>query len=164
MYIVFLIIAIFLLIVLSLIIWTWYHPESFLIPLNLLYLNDSSQRTKIYTSIEKKNIFPASVELESFWLDIKLEGYNLYESLTNKTINYLNQYNINIGSESKSNWTTIPLRLFGCDSQEYTATCPKLSSFLQLHPEIKSCIFSIMSPGKIIHPMLVLMMGSFDIN
>lgn len=152
MYIVFIIIAIFVLIILSLLIWTWYHPESFLIPLNLLYSNDSSQRTKFYTSFEKNIIFPASLELESFWLDIKSEGYNLYESLSNKTINYLNQYNINIGSESKSNWTTIPLRLFGCDSVNYMSQCPKLSSFLHSHPEVISCIFSIMSPGKIINP------------
>lgn len=137
---------------LILIIWTWYHPESLLIPLNLLYLTDPSHRTKFYTESERNNIFPAGAGLEAIWEDIRSEGYALYESLSDKNINYLDQYNINIGEENKRNWTTIPLRLFGRDSPLYLLKCPKLSSVLLLHPEIKSCLFSIMDPGKIIQP------------
>lgn len=137
---------------LILIIWTWYHPESLLIPMNLIYLTDPSPRTNFYTDSERHTIFPAGIELETIWKDIRSEGYALYESLPNKNINYLDSYNMNLGDETKLNWTTIPLRLFGCDSNQYLSRCPKLSSVLLLHPEIKSCIFSIMDPGKIIQP------------
>lgn len=135
-----------------LIIWTWYHPECLFLPLNLLFLTDFSVRTNFYTDREKYDIFPMGTELEAIWEDIRSEGYILYDSLPDKNINYLDQYNINLGNETKRNWTTIPLRLFGCDSYEYMSRCPKLSSILELYPEIKSCLFSIMHPGKIIEP------------
>ena len=141
-----------LFLVITLVIWTWYHPESLLIPLNLLYLTDPSPRTNFYTDSERNHIFPAGSELEDIWEDIRSEGYSLYESLPDKNINYLDQYNMNLGAETKRNWTTIPLRLFGRDSPDYMSRCPKLTSFLQSHPEIKCCLFSVMEPGKIIQP------------
>ena len=136
----------------TLVIWTWYHPESLLIPLNLLYLTDPSPRTNFYTDSDRNRIFPAGSELEAIWQDIRSEGYSLYDSLPDKNINYLDQYNMNLGAETKRNWTTIPLRLFGRDSPDYMSHCPKLTSFLQSHPEIKCCLFSVMEPGKIIQP------------
>ena len=118
----------------------------------LLYVTDPSPRTNFYSDDERNNIFPAGKDLEATWKDIRLEGYTLYESLPDKNINYLDSYNVDLGNETKRNWTTIPLRLFGCDSPEYMAKCPILSAMLLLHPEIKSCLFSIMDPGKIIQP------------
>jgi len=133
-------------------VWIWYHPESVLIPLNLLYNTDPSPRTTFYTEIDRNNIFPVGKELESIWKDIKHEGYNLYELLIDKNYNYLDNYNINIGDENKKDWTTIPLRLFGNDVPEYINRCPIIMKILASHPEIKSCLFSIMKPGKIIKP------------
>lgn len=135
---------------LLLVVWIWYHPESMLIPLNLLYNIDPSSRTNFYSESEKYNIFPASAELELVWQDIRSECNFLYES--NSNINYLDNYNINIGNETKLHWTTIPLRLFGHDFPKFMEHCPITSSILHHHPEIKSCIFSIMDPGKIILP------------
>jgi len=152
------IVVILVIIIILLCIWTWYHPEFFLTPLNLLYNLDSSYRTNFYTDIEQDRIFPAGVELESIWQDIRQEGDKLYQSLPDKNINYLDNYYINIGNESKKNWTTIPLRLFGHDSPYYMEQCPILSNFLREHPEIKSCLFSIMDPGKIIEPHI----GPYD--
>lgn len=132
--------------------WTWYHPESVLIPLNLLYQLDPSPRTNIYSEEESSRIFPTGIELESQWHCILEEGYALYERLPNKNMNYLDNYHMNIGNEDKQNWTTIPLRLFGRDSLDHMNHCPITAHILQSHPEIKSCLFSIMAPGKIIHP------------
>ena len=142
----------FLFVALILAVWTWYHPESFFIPINLLYNIDPSSRTNFYSDADKYNIFPVSRELESIWQDIKHECHELYESLPDKDINYLDNYNINLGDETKRHWTTIPLRVFGHDSHDYMDKCPITSKILYEHPEIKSCIFSIMEPGKIIKP------------
>jgi aspartyl/asparaginyl beta-hydroxylase (cupin superfamily) len=144
------IVIIFLLILIS--VWTWYHPESFLIPINLLYNFDPSHRCNFYTDTEKDIIFPVGIELESNWQDIRQEGHELYESLPNKDINYLNNYHMNMGEETKCHWTTIPLRLFGRDSIIHMGKCPLLEKILREHPEIKSCLFSIMDSGKIIKP------------
>ncbi|CAH6420822.1 Aspartyl/asparaginyl beta-hydroxylase [uncultured virus] len=134
------------------VIWVWYNPESILIPLNLLYLIDSSPRTTFYTEEEKNSIFPTGKILEANWKEIRGDGYELYESLPNKNINYLDNYNINLGAETKRQWTTIPLRLFGHDFSKYMDKCPFISNIIRSHPEIKSCLFSIMEPGKIIQP------------
>lgn len=140
------------------ILWIWYHPESILIPLNLLYNIDSSPRVKFYTDEQKNIIFPASKDLETVWQDIKQEGYILYESLSNKDINYLNNYHLNLGDETKKEWTTIVLRLFGKNLEINLEKCPVIVRILTAHPEIKSCIFSIMAPGKIIQPHI----GPYD--
>lgn len=132
--------------------WTWYHPECILIPLNLLYNTDSSLRKLIYTENEKDIIFPTGSLLEDNWKIIRDEGYNIYNSLTDKSLNYLDNYHMNLGRENKKQWTTIPLRVFGKDFKMYMNMCPFTCKILQDHPEIKSCIFSIMEPGKIIQP------------
>lgn len=150
------IIIVFILFLLT--IWIWYYPELLLAPLNILYNLDPSPRTNFYTREETEHIFPVSIELESIWKDIRREGYNLYESLPNKDINYLDNYHMNIGNETKRQWTTIPLRLFGRDSVHYMNECPIMSKLLIDHPEIKSCLFSIMEPGKIIEPHI----GPYD--
>jgi beta-hydroxylase len=143
---------ILLFILILLIAWTWYHPECILIPLNLLYNTDSSLRKLIYTSNDKNIIFPTGKLLEDNWKTIRDEGYNIYNSLTDRSMNYLDNYHMNIGNENKKRWTTIPLRVFGKDSKTYMDMCPFTSKILQDHDEIKSCIYSIMEPGKIIQP------------
>lgn len=150
MWILLLIIVLFVMVLLS--VWTWYNPESVLIPLNLLYNFDPSPRTNFYKDEDIDILFPVGRELEILWNEIRDEGYKLYETLPNKDINYLDNYNMNIGDENKRNWTTIPLRLFGRDSSYYMDQCPNLRRILQQHSEIKSCLFSIMEPGKIIKP------------
>jgi aspartyl/asparaginyl beta-hydroxylase (cupin superfamily) len=146
------ILVIIMLILLFFTIWVWYHPESILIPLNLLYNTDSSPRTTFYTDAERNIIFPVGKQLEAIWEDIRNEGYFIYDSLPDKNLNYLDNYHINIGHEDKKQWTTIPLRLFGQDSPLYMNQCLVTSKILRDHPEIKSCLFSVMAPGKIIHP------------
>lgn len=145
------VIVIFLLLtVLSLCVW--YHPNLLFYPINTVYRTDSSPRTNFYSPSDKNRIFPAGEILESQWQDIRREGRQLYESLHDKQMNYLNQYNIDIGAESKKDWTTIPLRLFGLDSGKYMSKCPITAEILKSHSEIKSCLFSFMSPGKVIEP------------
>lgn len=134
-------------------LWIWYHPESVLIPLNIyLSKTDFVPRTNFYSDEDRDKLFPVGRELEQLWKEIRDEGYSLYESLPDKNINYLNNYNINLGFENKQFWTTIPLRLFGNDAPENMDKCPITSKILQNHPEIKSCLFSVMDPGKIINP------------
>jgi aspartyl/asparaginyl beta-hydroxylase (cupin superfamily) len=145
-------IAICSIVIIVIAIWVWYHPEWLFTPINLLLQMDSSPRTNFYNDEERNIIFPVGMELESIWEIIRSEGYNLYDLLPDKNINYLDSYNIDLGSETKRNWTTIPLRLFGYNYMQYMSQCPQLSLILRLHPEIKSCIFSIMEAGKIIQP------------
>jgi len=151
MYIILFILTIIILFIVLLII-IWHNQNLIFLPLNILYHTDSSPRTNFYSNSDKITIFPASIKLESLWKIIRSEGHNLYNSLPIKNINYLDNYNIDIGNETKEHWTTIPLRLFGYDNIQYISQCPQLSTILQSHPEIKSCIFSIMDPGKIIQP------------
>lgn len=141
-----------LIILFIIVVYIWYHPNYFLSPLNFIYRLDTSSRTNFYQDYEKDNIFPVGLELESQWEKIKEEGYQLYQSIPNKEINYLDNYHIDLKEENKLNWTTIPLRLFGQDTTKYFDYCPTLSNILKEHPEIISCLYSIMEPGKIITP------------
>lgn len=146
-----LIVAILIVVIIT--IWVWYHPESFTIPISsFLHTTDPSIRTNFYTEEECNQIFPGCKELENAWMQIRDEGYNLYNSLAQKDVNYLNNYHINIGQEDKKEWTTLPLRLFKQENLTYMEKCPITSKIIQDHPEILSCIFSVMKPGKIIQP------------
>jgi len=129
----------------------WYYPSVFLYPINRMFLTDMSYRTNIYTEDERDRIFPIGKELENIWKTIRDEGYELYNLLPNKDINYLENYHIDLGKEDKKHWTTIPLRLFGRNTT-YIDKCKNLKKILEEHTEIKSCLFSIMEPGKIILP------------
>jgi beta-hydroxylase len=134
-------------------IWVWYHPESFTIPMSsFLHTTDPTIRTNFYTDEECEHIFPGGKQLEAAWMQIRDEGYALYHSLEQKDVNYLNNYHINIGEEDKKEWTTLPLRLFKQENSTYMDKCPITSKILGEHPEILSCIFSVMEPGKIIQP------------
>jgi len=130
----------------------WYRPELLLYPLNYTLRLDSSVRRNFYSPAELDNIFPAHQELETAWEIIRDEGYALYDALPNKDINYLEYYHMDLGKENKQHWTTIPLRLFGHDATYDITKCPYLYCLLRQHPEIKSCLFSIMQAGKIIEP------------
>lgn len=134
------------------IITVWYYPELLLTPLNSVLRLDTSVRTNFYSSEEMDKIFPAHLELEAVWEELREEGYALYNDLPNKDINYLRFYHMDVGKEDKQNWTTIPLRIFGQDTNVDIELCPLLSCLLLRHKEIKSCMFSIMQPGKEILP------------
>lgn len=119
--------------------------------LNRIYKKDKCVRKNFYTEEDIKNIFPIGLELERDWKEIKQECVTLYESLENKDINYLNNYHIDIGNEKKIDWTTIPLRLFGINSNKYK--CPYLYDKINKNgTKIISCIISIMNANKIIEP------------
>lgn len=144
------IIIILVVVIIILTIWAWYYPETALMPINYLERLDSSPRTKFYSLEDRDRIFPAGLELETAWTDIHREGAAIYASTPKQ--NYLDHYNLNLESGTTQNWTTIPLRLFGRDAPEHLDKCPIIAALLQNHPEIKSCLFSIMEPGKIIAP------------
>jgi aspartyl/asparaginyl beta-hydroxylase (cupin superfamily) len=135
-----------LIIITLIIVVIWTHPHLVLQPINAILRSDCCTRTAFYSRDELQQIFPAHTVLQQHWLDIRDDGHRLYNNLQDKSVNYLNNYNIDLGSEDKKEWTTIPLRLFGVDSNVSCALRP----FLDAHPEIKSCMYSIMQPGKII--------------
>lgn len=130
----------------------WYYPEWLLVPLNTMFSLDTSPRCNIYSEADMRTIFPASLELEREWQSIRDEGYDLYYAADREHTNYLDNYHMDLGSEDKKNWSTICLRVFGKDVPENMNACSTLGAMLRAHPEIKSCIFSIMEPGKIIQP------------
>lgn len=145
---IFIIIIGIILVMLFLTVIVWYNPNLFFKPINMILKLDNSERRLFYSNDEKEFLFPLSKELELNWEIIRDECYNIYNMLKNKKINYLNKYHLDI--ETKE-WTTIPLKLFGWDKsymelrKEYY-----INKILVGHPEIKSCIISIMEPGKII--------------
>jgi beta-hydroxylase len=131
----------------------WKNPKLILFPINYILKLSRTYRSKYYGNISE--IFPVSIELEDIWELIRDEGINSYNTKNKKT-NYLDNYNIDLGEEDKTNWSTIPLRVFGHDKD--TSDFYFLSTILRSHPEIKSCIYSIMEPGKVIKPHI----GPYD--
>lgn len=141
--------VVFLLVLLGL--WLWYHPDYFFLPFNCFYWLDGVARPNFYSPEELDRIFPDHILLEQSWEEIRDEGRRLYECLENPR-NHLDNYNIDFDRLNTSNWTTIPLKLFTGESAETIAKCPVLGQFMLDHPEIVSCLFSVITPGKIIHP------------
>lgn len=140
-------------------IWAWWHADSFTIPMSaFLYTTSPGPRPNFYSQSQLEQIFPGSYALEAVWEQIRDEGYRLYQSLEQPEVNYLNNYNFSLGLEDKQHWTTLPLRLFKQENAKYMEQCPVTSEILNHHPEILSCIFSIMQPGKIIQPHI----GPYD--
>lgn len=89
--------------------------------------------------------FPYSKVLEENYLEIRDEGWKLFEK--RKGINHLEYFPFE--DLNKEGWTTLPLKLFG-KSFNLSSEAPFTWSLIKDHHEIKSCIFSIMEPGKII--------------
>lgn len=145
-----LVVIIIVVVVIVLLLWWWSSIPLAIV--NGLYSLDSSARTNFYTEEQSWDIFPVGDLLQQQWRDIKVEGQALYASLTNPGLNYLSNYSIDVGEEDLTHWTTIPLRLFGRDAPTYLQQCPVLREILSEHPEIRSCLFSIMDAGKEIMP------------
>lgn len=146
------IVLVTMIVIVGVVLLMWYWSSIPLSIVNSLYRMDSSARTNFYTQAQCSEIFPVSRELEAVWQPIKQEGAALYAALSTPGLNYLTNYNVDIGGEDMKNWTTIPLRLFGRDAPQYMEMCPITSAILSGHPEIRSCLFSIMEPGKEILP------------
>ena len=124
------------------------HPDKLSYPINkLLRLDSCSRNPIIYDYAE---IYPVSQVLESQWSSIKLEAKNLMSIV--RQDNYLRHFGLDLGDETLDDWNTYPLRLFSADNPRYMELCPVLSSILKSHPEIISCMFSLMKAGKTIEP------------
>lgn len=95
--------------------------------------------------LDHHEYFPYSQTLEENYIKIRDEGWKLFEK--HRGINHLNYFPL--GDINKEGWTTIPLKLFG-RSFNLASEAPFTQSLIEEHPEIKSCIFSIMEPQKII--------------
>lgn len=148
-----LILLLLLLLVIVLIIFLYslvYYPQQLLRPVNYL-LTKNLTNSAIFSQADLLEIFPAHLELQQKWTTIRDEGQKLAQQVQANT-NYLNHYHLNLGQENKQNWTTIPLRLFQQDCSVHLQQCPVLAEILAQHLEIKSCLFSIMQPGKVIQP------------
>lgn len=140
-----------ILVLIAIIFCIYQQKQQYLLsPINTILRYDSSPRFDFYPNELINTVFPQALVLENSFLDIKKEGWNLYHQ--KKGINYLNSYNIDIGSATTDNWTTIPLKLFGVYSPQNLDKCPCMKSILNLYPNIQSCLFSIMEPYKIIDP------------
>ena len=95
--------------------------------------------------LDTKEYFPFSETLEENYVKIRDEGRELFQKHVG--LNHLNYFPF--GDVNKEGWTTLPLKLF---EKEFNLSkeAPFTSSLIKDHPEIKSCIFSVMEPGKII--------------
>jgi beta-hydroxylase len=132
--------------------WSYYVPQSMLLPVNLMLRTDSVPRPTIYSDTERDQLFPGGTDLVSRWKELRQEGEAVYTSLAGERINYLDRYQIDLDQEDKSNWTAAAIQLFGIRQPRFAGQCPVLTSILDQHPEILSATFSIMEPGKIIAP------------
>ena len=101
----------------------------------MIFYLDPSTLVNIYSSTQCNSIFPAGLKLEAVWQEIRQEGWNLYSQDVGN--NYLQHYDLNLGSEKLDNWTTLPLRLFGRDNRRYLSRCPILAEILSAHGEIR---------------------------
>ena len=146
----------FITIIILIILYLWYYPSIGFNVLNTVLRYDDCIRTP-YINTDYHQMFPASKILEANWNDIKLQGQALYHEY-DKTYNYLNNYNLDLGLEDKKHWTTIPLKLFGKYHTNNCRKCPTLYDILLNNSQIISCIYSFMEPGKIIQPHI----GPYD--
>ena len=122
----------------------WKYPKIIFGLINIFLPRDD---TVYYSDIPQ--IFPATKLIENLWEDISREALLEY-SLKDSHDNYLRKYNIDLGNEDTSNWSTINLKVF---DKTYDPPGFEISKLiLKEHPEIKSWIFSYMEPHKIIEP------------
>lgn len=130
--------------------WIYTHPSLILTPINSVLTLDSSPRPTFYLDDELLTVFPAAAKLRASWMDIRAEGWKLFE--TYQPEHYFNNYHVDVGNEDMKDWTVIPVKLFDNTHPEYRLHTPVLSQIIDECPQIRSAIFSIMEPGKIIQP------------
>lgn len=138
-------ILVFLVLILIIII-CWSRLDIPLEYINSILSYDNYPREIFYYKYD--NIFPTGKTLEKYWIDIRNEGYDLIAK-SKQHINYLNNYNIDLGKENKTRWTTYPLKIFGRLTDNINK-CPTLKKILHDNNEILSCMYSLMAPGKVI--------------
>lgn len=146
--------VIILLLVLMITWLVWYHPNVGFAPVNYWLSKDATLVKDIpyFTEEVMDKVYPDYKYAQQHYMEIKGEVIRLWESLKDPAQNYLDKYHLDLGDANTNNWTTIPLRVFGRDYLDYQKQCPVTSSLMQRCNKIRSCIFSIMAPGKVIEP------------
>ena len=125
------------------------NPHLCLYPYNY-YVEKVYGKKVFYSDQEKTDIFPSSVLLESNYQKIREEFDNLC-SVNNDEENMWS--NFSEGSdEFWKGWNTIVLRSFGKDNTPNMKLCPTLAKILKKDSNITTAIFSILEPGKTLHP------------
>jgi len=139
-------IILFAILLLYLIITLIMNPSYCLYPYNY-YIETMYNKKVFYTPEEKVNVFPTSILLEKYYTKIRQEFYKLSYDKNNMWSRFTNE-----DEEFFNGWNTIVLRSFNKNHKENMAKCPTLSKILMSDDNITTAIFSILEPGKTLHP------------
>lgn len=154
LYLVAIIAVLLIILVLIIVCIVWYHPHMFFTPVNawLSYDNTPIQYQPYFNEDVLQEVYPDYHYAEDNYLAITAEAKLLWEKLKQVPQNYLDNYHVDLAEADTTDWTTLPLRVFGKDYLDYQEHCPITTSLLQRYPKIRSCMFSFMAPGKVIQP------------
>jgi len=134
-------------ILIGILIYLYYHPHYGLYPYNYLIDKCVDSQT-LYRGNELRNMFPASVEFENNWSDIRKEAYQV---LNLKNFNVWREF-IAADEDFWRGWNIFTLRLYGVDIENNMERCPRLAKLLHRYTDIHTAVFSILEPGKVISP------------
>jgi len=132
----------------------WYYPSIFFVPMNAWLARDATpvKDRPYFEQTTLSVVYPDYQYAEQNYHIIRDEGWALWDHLARRHQNYLDHYNVDLATASTDQWTTLPLRVFGRDYPDYQRLCPFTTNLLRRCPNIRSCLFSFMAPGKVINP------------
>jgi aspartate beta-hydroxylase len=99
--------------------------------------------------LDPNYFFPGAPEFCTRWQDIRREAIAIGANL-NKVPRFhdLMKEQADISANDGRDWRMFIMRAYGVDVPENLGRCPTVAALLERFPDVKSCAFSFLAPGK----------------
>jgi aspartate beta-hydroxylase len=93
--------------------------------------------------------FPAARELVAQWQTIRAEAFEVRRNLDSvPRFHDIMKEQADISANDGRDWRMFVMRAYGVDVPENLSRCPTVESLIKDRPDIMSCVFSFLAPGK----------------
>ena len=99
--------------------------------------------------LDARHYFPGASEFSARWQDIRAEAMAVARNLNAvPRFHDLMREQADISANDGRDWRMFIMRAYGVDVPQNRARCPTVASLLARSPEVQSCAFSFLAPGK----------------
>ena len=99
--------------------------------------------------LDARYYFPHATEFLVRWQDIRREAMTISDNLERvPRFHDIMREQADISANDGRDWRMFIMRAYGADVPQNLARCPTVAALLARLPEVQSCVFSFLAPGK----------------
>ena len=99
--------------------------------------------------LDTAHYFPAAREFVAKWQDIRREALDVRRDLASvPRFHDIMKEQADISANDGRDWRMFMMRVYGVDVAQNLARCPTIAALIEDRPEVMSCVFSFLAPGK----------------